>query len=175
MSFCWIAIDIGKFGGIVFESKTDGLALHQMPLKKDGSLDILRIYKLFNFFKPHNCHVSFEKLQGIFGTSKKSTWGLAEQVGQLKAVLTILKLPYTEIPPKVWQHEMYKGIETFKRQGLGGKDKTEIVNDTKERAYWCFLREFKNVPVPKGPRGRILDGQIDAALICRYAQRMKLR
>lgn len=163
----YISIDVGKQGGLCFRSSRGDFSLHKMPLVKN-EVNFAEVYKLLAFFKGKNVRVGFEKLQGIFGTSKKATWSLAEQVGHFKAFCIALKLPYTEIPAKEWQAEIFSSVKNVKRAGKGGKDKTEIVNDTKAVAYFAFLKLYPKIKVPKGERGRILDGQIDAALICQY-------
>lgn len=167
----YISVDVGLDGGICLRSTKGDFGLYQMPLIKkikQRKVDFKSLYKILLFFKGKNAIVGFEKLQGIFGTSKIATWGLAEQVGQLKGLCTALGLRFIEIEPKEWQSVMFSGIEKYKRLGKGGKDKTEVVNDTKTRAYFSFLRQHPELKVPKGKGGRILDGQIDAILICDY-------
>lgn len=160
----YVAIDIGNFGGLCFRSSTGDFALHQMPIVK-GQIDFKAVYNLLAFFKGKNVHVGFEKLRGIYGVSTKATWGLAEQVGHFKAFCIALRLPFTEIPPKEWQTEMFTGIKRVEK--LSSTKKT-MVHDTKISAYYAYLRLYPKLKVPKGARGKILDGQIDAALIAEF-------
>ncbi len=167
--FC--AFDIGLDGGICLRSSKGDFGLYQMPLIKKikaRKVDFKAVHKILLFFKGKNAIVGFERLQGIFGTSKVATWGLAEQIGHLKGLCTALGLRFVEIEPKEWQSVMFSGIDNHKRLGKGGKDKTEIVNDTKTNAYFSFIRQHPELTVPKGKGGRILDGQIDSVLICDF-------
>lgn len=173
----WVGIDIGLQGGICCRSTTGQFSIQSMPLlsystKKAGKrvykkkVDFEQVFKILCYFKGKNVHVSFEKLQGIFGASKKSSVNLAEQAGHFKAFCIALKLPYTEIHPKIWQAELFRGIDT-----TNAKRKSRFtdgqVTDTKELALRAFKKRFPDVPVPKKGK-RILDGCIDSALICEY-------
>lgn len=160
-----IGIDIGSQGAISIQGNGK-FALHKMPLK-DKQVDFKQVFKLLNYFKPNNCHICFEDVKNMFGSQRGTyaTWSLAEQTGTLQGILIALKLPYTKIHPRTWQKEMFAGIETKKTK------ETESLADSKLLAYFSFLHHFPKLDIPKGPRGKILDGHIDASLLMRYCQR----
>lgn len=171
-----ISIDIGLDGGICcrdLENKKQ--SIHSMPVKKiqlkngkqKREVDFEQLYKLLLFFKNKGAVVIFEKLQGIFGVSKKSACSLMEQYGHLKAFCIALGLEAVSVYPKQWQSVIFKQIENVKRKGKAGKDKSIIVNDTKAMASIAWKKYFKK-NLPTGPRGRVLDGCVDAALIGLY-------
>lgn len=171
-----ISIDVGLSGGIcLYECRTKTFVLHAMPTvsvkSKKGikrEVDFAEVYNTLKFFKGKETDFVFEKLQGIFGVSKKSSVSLANQVGHFRAFAIALGLNKVEIPPKTWQTELFKGITKTKRLGKGGKDKTAIVNDTKQNALLAYKKLLPHLQVPKTARGKVLDGCIDAALIAIY-------
>ena len=168
----YIGIDIGKKGGICI-SGNGRFSRSKMPLTKNGDVDFIEIFERLRFFQGKEAYVCFEELRGIYGASKESTWELAEQCGKLKFIVKLLKIPYIEVQPKKWQKEIFEGIGK-KTLDKDSSDylKMNSTTDTKTMAYFAFLRLYPNLEVPKGSRGGILDGVIDAVLLMRYCARV---
>lgn len=162
----YCSIDVGLQGGICCEYGNK-FSLLKMPTIKGKEINYKELYGILAYFKGKDVIVGFEKLQGIYGTSKKTAWSMAEQVGHIKAFCLALKLPYIEIPPKQWQSEMFQGVKIIKKPGRDGK----MVNDTKAMAAISFQKLLPKYQLPTGPRGKHLDGIVDAALIGLYLKR----
>lgn len=164
----YIGIDIGKEGAIVIANSTNNeLDVYKMP-KIKTEVDYVSLFEILSYFRKKDCHVVFEKLQGIFGTGKKATWSLAEQSGHINAFCIALNLPYTPVPPKQWQKEMFQGVRQIKKPSKSG---TTMVNDTKAMALIVCKRIFPHLNLRPGRLVNPHDGIVDAALLSAYCRR----
>lgn len=176
-----LAIDIGLSGGLCFYNMgIKDFVIHRMPTvtnkikkgKYKKEIDWKTFYRMLYYLKGKNSHVVFEKMVGGSGYSKRSVASFFEQVGHIKAFCTALNLPYSEISPKKWQAEMFKGVKAVKRPSRTEKGK--LVTDTKSMAVSAFKLALPNTKVPTTEKGVLLDGCVDSALITLYALKTNL-
>ena len=68
------------------------------------------IAELLMRLKKHNkdgISAVMEEVHAIFGASAKSTFNFGEVFGLLKGLLIAADIPYTLVPPKTWQSEIW--------------------------------------------------------------------
>src|ERR1035437_846837 len=160
-----IGIDIGKKGGICIQ---EGGKLHTMvmPMIK-SEVDYHALYNILEQAKDKDCHVVFEKLGVIFGTSKATALSMGNQAGSVRAFCIALKLPFSEIPPKVWQKDMLLGITEISRPSSTGKT---TVRDTKSMALLACKNLFPTTPLSIGDN-KPHDGICDAILMSEFSRK----
>lgn len=167
----YIGIDIGKKGAISMLS-SDGVSTYAMPMIKD-ELDYTMLYELLMQIQASelkrtgsNPHLVFEKLGVIFGSSKSTAFSMGYQSGAVEMMAISLGIPYTKIPAKQWQKEMFQGVEVVKK---GTK------NDTKAMALIAINRLFPKLKLTFGMKAtKPHDGLVDAVLMAEYAKRKNL-
>lgn len=164
MSIVNVGIDIGKSGAIVWQDgRSPLIQLLPMPMIKN-ELDIHEINRILSLFDNKNTHVVFEKLGVIFGSSKKTARSMGLQEGAIEALCVAHKLPYTKVPAKTWQKEMFEGLTEMKR--------TDGKRDTKAMALVITKRLFPEVNLLATPRSTVPhDGIVDALLLSEYCRR----
>ncbi len=102
-------------------------------------------------------HVCLEKVGCIQGARAGATWTFAQGFGRLCGWLEMVMVPFSLVPPKLWQKEMHVG--------------TSASDDPKRKSLEAARRLFPLVElVPKGCR-KPHDGWVDALLIAEYARR----
>ena len=161
----WVGVDLGLHGAISDLCSASGneLNIQTMPLI-GGQLDKARLYDIIADFKNTNCHIVFEKLGVIFGTSKATAFSMGMQCGILEAYCIALNLPYSCIPPKLWQKEMLVGVDEIKKVGKTSRD-------TKSMATIAVKRLFPGVKLTIGDRAtKVHDGVVDSILLAAYCK-----
>ena len=161
-----IGIDLGLHGGIVVlaeEPYTKAIAPLAMPTIGD-KMDYHSLYKILENYKGTKCHVVFEKLGVIFGSSKATAFSMGYQSGALEAFCIALKLPYTMVQPKIWQKEMFQGVAEITKPG-------KTTRDTKAMALVAANRLFPYYQLVFGRASKPNDGIVDALLLASYCQR----
>ena len=123
--------------------------------------------KIFWDYEGSPCMAVFEKLGPIFGSSKKTTWSMGVQVGLIKTICTVRAIPYTEVPAKSWQKEMFQGIPAIHKSGKSSLD-------TKAMAQEAMKRLYPTVNFKRPRAAKQHDGLIDALLIAGYGKRKNL-
>lgn len=169
----YIGIDIGKKGAICV-IRPDGIKIEPMPMIKD-ELDYSKLYEmlmheqLFDISTTGvNVHLVFEKLGVIFGSSKATAFSMGHQSGAVEMMAIALGIPYTKIPAKQWQKDMFQGVDVIKKTG-------KTSNDTKAMALIAAKRIFPNQKLTFGDRAtKPHDGLVDALLMAEYAKRKNL-
>lgn len=163
----YVSIDIGKAGGIAVIN-TENSVIGVSPMPKIG--DEVDYHELCNQLRPYqnkNCHIVFERLTSLFKVSKAATWSLAHQSGSVQMICIALNLPFTAVPPKQWQAEMFKGIPEI--TDSTGK------RDTKKMALMVVKRLYPELKLTFGERAtKPHEGAIDALLMSTYARRQNL-
>jgi len=166
----YIGIDIGKKGGIAVIS-SDEITTYPIPLIKDelsysDLFDLIEHIQLTDLAKANgDIHIVFEKLGVIFGTSKITAFSMGYQSGAIEMIAIALKIPYTKVPAKQWQKEMFQGVEIIKKPGRTN-------NDTKAMALIAVNRIFPKQKLTFGTKAtKPHDGLIDALLMAQYAKR----
>lgn len=159
----YMGIDIGLHGAIVIMNG-DEIEGKAMPLS-GKSIDPQTIVAAMQYVKPD--HVVFEKLGVIFGTSKATAFSMGYQCGVIETACVSLKIPYTMVPAKQWQKDIYTGIVEVKKSN--GK------RDTKAMALIACKRLFPNIDLTLTDRAKKPhDGYVDAILIAEWAKRNNL-
>jgi hypothetical protein len=164
-----IGIDIGKQGAIVIKKPGDQDIYTKMPMIK-SELDYQALYQLLTPYEGGRGMIVFEKLGVIFGTSKSTAFSMGHQAGAVEMACVALSIPFTKVPPKVWQKEMFLGVEEISKPSSSGKT---TVRDTKAMALLAAKRLFPTTKLTLGDRSeKPHDGLIDALLMCEYARRI---
>lgn len=169
----YIGVDIGKKGAITVLNP-EGIEVYPMPMVKDE----LAYSDLFNLLQHiqnvtltktgGNPHVVFEKLGVIFGSSKATAFSMGYQSGAVEMMMISLGIPYTKVPAKQWQKDMFQGVEVIKKTGKSS-------NDTKAMALIAARRLFPNQKLTFGERAtKPHDGIVDSLLMAEYAKRKNL-
>jgi hypothetical protein len=160
----YIGIDIGKKGAIAI-MEGDKITTHKIPMIKT-EVDFHALHRMFENYEGFNGMVVFEKLGVIFGSSKKTAFSMGQQIGAIEMLCISLSMPYTKVPAKTWQAEMFQGVEVIKKSG------SKTARDTKAMALVAIKRLFPNVKLTFGEVATVPhDGLIDAVLMAEYAQR----
>lgn len=174
MSKGYIGIDIGKKGAVVYQGPTGALQSYQMPMIKD-ELDYAFLYDIIQrinarHYEVYDCHphMIFEKLGVIFGSSKATAFSMGHQSGAIEMMAIALGIPYTKVPAKQWQKEMFLGVEEITITG-------KSTRDTKAMALVAAKRLFPGQSFVFGDRStKPHDGLVDALLMSEYGKRKQL-
>lgn len=168
----YIGIDIGKKGAICVLN-SDGIEIQPMPMIKDelaysDLFDLIQHVQNSTLTKTGgNPHVVFEKLGVIFGSSKATAFSMGYQSGAVEMMIS-LGIPYTKVPAKQWQKDMFQGVDVIKKTG-------KTSNDTKSMALIAAKRIFPHQKLTFGDRAtKPHDGIVDALLMAEYAKRKNL-
>lgn len=162
-----IGIDIGKKGAIVIlpgqKAVQNALDPIVMPLIGDH-LDYNQLYMILRRYEGTDCHVIFEKLGVIFGTGKSTAFSMGHQAGAIEMACVALRLPYTKVPAKQWQKEMFQGVDEITKKGKSSRD-------TKAMALIAANRLFPDYKLTVGRATTPHDGVVDALLMAEYCKR----
>lgn len=119
-----------------------------------------------------------EDVHPLFGSSAKSTFSFGEIKGLLRGLLIAGKIPYTLVPPKTWQKEIWttpdvvSSTETVRRKN--GDVKVKRI-DTKATSINAARRLFPEVDLRKSERSKKPDdNKVDSMLMAEYARRRNL-
>ncbi len=170
----YIGIDIGKKGAIVYQRADLETEAYPMPMIKD-EVDYAFMYDIIQHINnrhmtAHNCnpHIIFEKLGVIFGSSKATAFSMGHQSGAVEMMAIALRIPYTKIPAKQWQKEMFTGVEEITITG-------KSTRDTKAMALVAAKRLFPGQDFTLTERAtKAHDGMVDALLMSEYGKRKAL-
>jgi len=168
----YIGVDPGKSGFIcIYNHEKDDYSFKPIPLIGKE----LDIHSLFNIFYDYNdglTHCVIENVHAVFGSSAGSTFDFGFTCGVLEAILVSCEIPYTKVPPKKWQKEMWQGITLMTKPSKTGKTQQ---TDTKSMSLLAAKRLFPNLNLKKSERSKLPDHNlVDALLICEYGKRMNL-
>lgn len=165
----YVGIDIGKNGAIaVIHKKT--VLTYPMP-KIKTELDYHELSRLVSQFNSNSerCHVVFEKLGVIYGTSKGTAFSMGTQSGAVEMSCICRGIPYTKVRAVDWQKAMFQGVDEITRPSSTGK---KSVRDTKAMALVAIKRIFPDLQLTFGGRAlKAHDGLVDAVLMAEYARR----
>lgn len=116
-----------------------------------------------------------EEVHAIFGSSAKATFSFGEINGYIKGILTALRIPYTLVPPKEWQKELWVNQDMVYDNKQGNDGKPRRVVNTKQTSYNAARRLFPNEDFRKSARCRNWDdNKVDSILISEYAKRKNI-
>ena len=165
----YIGIDVGKKGVVaILSDSCDRVEVHDMPLTKDGEIDIGGACWLISHESAWSkVHVVIERQVAHHRTDKKfaktiNRFSIGRSFGQLEGIAVALAgvssaLTYETVPAQTWQKRLTKHCP--------GRNQ-------KERSCLVAERLFPDAAL-RGPRGGIKDGRADALLIAEYG-RMKV-
>jgi len=134
-----------------------------MPLIGD-QLDYHEVYRLLKSYENTDCHVIFEKLGVIFGTGKSTAFSMGHQSGAIEMACVALNLPYTKVPAKQWQKEMFQGVEEITKPGKSSRDTKAMALIAAKRLYPDYRLTIRKSTTPH-------DGVVDALLMADYCKR----
>jgi len=168
MNRFWIGIDIGKQGAICIQEKDKEIVTLPMPMIKT-ELDYQALYQILEPYEAGNGIVVFERLGVIFGTSKATAFSMGHQAGAVEMACVALSIPFTKVPPKQWQKDMFVGVDEILRPSKTGKTK---VRDTKAMALLAIKRLFPKLKLTFGDRAtKPHDGLVDSVLMSEYSRK----
>jgi hypothetical protein len=164
-----IGIDIGKHGAIcIVNNKLNTSTVEPIPMI-GTELDYQTLHNILEPYEGGNGVVVFEKLGVIFGTSKATAFSMGHQAGAIEMICVARSIPFTKVPPKVWQKEMFIGITEITKPSKSGKT---TVRDTKAMALLAIKQLFPNQKLTFGKQAtKPHDGLIDAVLMAEYGRR----
>lgn len=155
-----IGIDIGKHGAIVIDN-SGVITTHKMPLI-GTELDYKALNDILEPFEGGNVMVVFEKIVPYI-QNKSTAFSLGHQAGAIEMLCVAHCIPYTKLPPRNWQKEMFAGV--------GEMNKGDGSRDTKSMALMAIKRLMPNLQLTFGKATVPHDGLVDAALMAAYAKR----
>lgn len=119
-----------------------------------------------------------EDVHSIFGSSAKSTFAFGEIKGLLRGLLIANEIPYSLVPPKLWQAGVWDHCDmvvSFKTVKRGDKEVKQKVVDTKATTFNAARRLFPSVDFRKTERCKNLDdNKADSMLMAEFARRRNL-
>lgn len=165
----FIGIDIGKGGAITIIKDDGSIDSYVTPTLPDGDIDVRGFYAILSAIpEKYVKMVVVEKVHAIFGSSAGATFEFGRSAGIVEGLICVSGLPYTMVPPKEWQKEMWAGVTKVTRSG-----KKSV--DTKATSLVAVKRLFPDANLfdKSKPRSqKIHDGVVDSLLMAEYARRL---
>lgn len=168
----YIGIDPGVKGCISIVDETGKFIESFFLLKNAKNVDTVEISNtLLNLSKyEDNCHVIIENIHAIFGSSAKGTFNFGFIAGLIEGVIATIGLPYTKVNPKIWQKEMFRGVNVITKLSTIGK--TQVI-DTKKMSFLASHRIFPTVDLRRTSKCKNEDDNFsDSLLMAEYGRRM---
>lgn len=168
----YIGIDPGVKGCISIVDETGKFIESFFLLKNAKNVDAVEISNaLLNLSKyEDNCHVIIENIHAIFGSSAKGTFNFGFIAGLIEGVIATIGLPYTKVNPKIWQKEMFRGVNVITKPSTTGK--TQVI-DTKKMSFLASHRIFPTVDLRRTSKCKNEDDNFsDSLLMAEYGRRM---
>ncbi|KKL92415.1 hypothetical protein LCGC14_1884890 [marine sediment metagenome] len=138
-----IAIDPGQGGGIAW-TIAEGIQVEKMPQTTRDISDLLETLKAKAAEMPEPVFAWLENVGKYMpGNSGPSAVKFGGHCGELRGVLTALKIPFDKVLPAKWEHwligkpnyeKIPKEIQGKARKAILSKRKTERKNKIKEKA-----------------------------------------
>lgn len=151
-----LAIDPGFSGAVVILSHAADLIFKSVMPLVGKQLDFHGLTETLSKFKIQHCIL--EKAQSFPKQGVASAFNYGRHFGHLEGLVTMLKLPYTLVPPSVWTKELHQGIEK------------EL--PSKQKSLMAVNRLFPKLDLRANERCKIPhDGIVDALLIAEYGRR----
>lgn len=159
-----LGIDPGLAGAFVLFDGKD-FASFEMPVAnsgKDKFVEFDAVHELLTHLTGTNTdlHVYLERAVS-FGMGTKGAFNYGRGFAAIEIAIELLKMPVTYVEPGKWTKEMHAGISG----DLKPKAKSLIAA---KRLFPKLVGQL-----PKGKKGKILDGPIDALLIAAYGLRQR--
>lgn len=165
----FIGIDVGKGGAVCLLTSDGTTSCMVTPTLPDGDIDSRFLYEhVRSLSREYEIKmVVIEKVHAIFGAGAKSTFEFGRSAGIVESIVCALGLPFTMVPPKVWQKEMWSGVDKVMKPNKSV--------DTKATSLVAAKRLFPNSVLtdtgkPKSKKAH--DGIVDAILLAEYGRRI---
>lgn len=176
MRNCFLGIDPGVVGFVtaIFHDGSVKFA----PIADLDALELNEWLGAIKTMAGGNIVAVMEEVHAIFGSSAKSTFSFGEINGLLLGLLIANKIPYSLVPPKTWQKEIWENhdvVATFKTvKRKNGEVRVKDVN-TKATSTNAARRLFPDIDLRKNERcKKVDDNKVDSLLIAEYARRKNL-
>ena len=170
----YIGIDPGSKGFVTIQKKGE---FEYIPIEDN---DLYQLSDKIREIRLKNANIAcvMEETHAIFGSSAKSTFSFGFNNGYLIGLLCANKIPYTLVPPRQWQKEMWENkdmVVSYKTTTVKGKIVTKKDVNTKQTSINCCKRLFPTLDLRKSERAKkIDDNKVDSILLCEYARRKNL-
>lgn len=170
-----IGIDPGANGAIAcldLEGKVESIrVMPKIASGFDGD-EFNKILK--SFYADATCkdieEVYIEDVHALFGSSAKATFTFGRICGIIEGIVIANHLRYTYVQPKVWQKEMFFGVEEVRKPATKKGTKGRV--DTKAMSEMACKRLFPDIRFLATDRcTKVHDGMTDACLIAEYGRR----
>lgn len=155
----YLGIDPGQQGAIVMieiVKKEKKITIYDMPLLSEKGISAFGIWSYLIQIDEIFCIL--EKAQALPQQSSTAGFNYGMGYGKILSVLEILKIPFEEVRPMKWRKEY--SLPTGKdvdKKGAAAKVAIQLYPELKEKFYT--------------PRGKLLDGRVEALLMADYAER----
>lgn len=167
----FVGIDVGKGGAIT--SITQGgdwlrVKSFATPTLPDGDIDVSAFFELLKNQDGVVSMVVIEKVHAIFGSGAGATFEFGRSAGIAEGVVNCSGFPFTMVPPKTWQKEMWAGVDKVHKAG-----KNSI--DTKATSLIAVKRLFPKAVLTdtsKPKSQKVHDGIVDSILLAEYGRRL---
>ncbi len=149
-----MGLDPGKCGGIsLLDFKGAVVGSYPIPETEHEAVELI------GEFAPRIAFCAIERLQPMFKASKVAMFKLGRSYGFLRGILTVMQIPFDEVPPKAWQATV--GCVFQKAENGKAKNNKAV---TRAKAQQLFTGKC---PV------RITDKIADSLLIAEHARRTR--
>ena len=163
----YIGIDPGQKGFITIYNER---GYDFIPIADKSPLELGHILRDIKRDNPE-IMAAMEQIHAVFGSSAKSTFSFGEIFGLLQGLLIANDIPYTLVPPKTWQGEIWIHPDKVDRYKTDGKKMV----DPKGTSINAARRLFPTIDLCRTPSCKKPDdNKVDSLLICEYARRKNL-
>lgn len=154
-----VGVDPGLRGSFFAIGDNGSLSADVMPVVA-GSVDPGGIVKVLSKYQKmgESIFVVCEKPQSMPHNKGSAMLSYGQGFGYIVGALASLGIPYSLVPPKVWQKVMHEGVDSDL--------------DPKQRSLVAALRLLPGFDFKLGQLKKDHDGVVDAALIALYGQRV---
>lgn len=160
----FIGIDPGLDGAVALVGEAgdliDVIDTPTLDTGKRRELDLTRMWAILRRATPEVVHVAIEAVHAMPGQGVTSMFSFGFGLGAWRAFIVALELPHSTVTPQAWRGLLLAGFppvsEPRHRKAQSAARCQQIWPDDANRF--------------RGPRGGILDGRADAALIAMYSR-----
>lgn len=175
MERAYLGIDVGSKGFITLRTPDGFYSFLSIEDSNEQEINNFLKQAIQNY---PNVYCAMEEIHSIYGSSSKGTFSFGEINGLLKGFLIANNIPYSLVPPKKWQDEIWEfndKVYDYKKTETEDGVKTRKTVNTKQTSFNAARRIFPNIDLRKSQRCRTLDdNKCDSLLICEYARRKNL-
>lgn len=170
-----VGIDPGKEGAVaVLNNVADGrLELFQTPTLPGGTgrtrYNPAGMAQLLRQFPTSRTTVYIELVHAMPLQGTVSMFSMGEGLGIWQGILAALQLPYEMVSPQRWKREMLADVTKTVAGKASQREMKKAAVQAAQRLFPAYANQFV------GPRGGILDGLAEAALIALYGHRQYAR